>query len=388
MTYAASRRIIDVDSHLIELEDFLFNTATAQERAIIPSMLDQKPVIQKRDRLEMGRQQFLARQGDATLTAQFEAQVLDNTQVGWGRLGAFDPAERSRAIDLFGYEIQLVLATFTFHQFYHNPDPSIRAAGARALNRAMGNFCRNDSRMRAVGYVPLGFGPGAALAIIDEGLADGCYTFAIDTNEPNGEGRSFTHPDFDPVWAKFVEHRIPVVSHVALNGGYDPVSPSFRNNARIFHEIGDDAPAGEVGVLTIANSVQLFLGAMIYDGVFERHPALRIISMEQGCVWLPSWLRMLDFTAGVFKRLRPFAEMPSVTARRHIKVAPFAGEPVGWVIAEVGPEMLVYASDYPHPEGSADPIGKFEDAMPGCDSATLDAFYYGNMAAVMGLSAA
>lgn len=386
MTYSGTRRIIDVDSHLIELEDFLFKAASAEEKALIPSMLDQKPVIQKRERLEMGREQFLARKGDPVLTKQYEEQILDNSKVGWGRLGAFDSAERSRAIDLFGYEIQLVLATFTFHQFYNDPDPAVRLAGTAALNRALGAFCKNDPRMRAVGYVPLSFGPSKAIEIIEQGVADGCYTFAVDTNEPNPDGLSFTHPDFDPVWAKYVELGVPVVSHVALNGNYDPVSPSFRNNGRVFHEIGDDAPAGEVGVLTIANSVQLFFGAMIYDGVFERHPGLRAISMEQGCIWLPGWLKMLDFTANVFKRLRSFNEMPSETAKRHIKVAPFAGEPVGWVIEQVGPDMLVYASDYPHPEGSADPIGKFEETMTGCDQATFDAFYYGNMAAVMNLA--
>ncbi len=388
MSYAGTRRIIDVDSHLIELEDFLFQAATDSEKACIPSLLVQQPVIQKRDRLELGRQQFMARQGNPELAAKYEAQILDNAQVGWGRLGAFDPVERSRALDLFGYEIQLVLPTFTFHQFYHDPDPAVREAGARALNRAMGNFCRNDRRMRAVGYVPLGFGPEKAVEMIDEGRASGCYTFAVDTNESDGSARSFTHADFDKVWAKFAEHRIPVVTHVAINGHYDPVSPSFRNNGRVFHEIGDDAPAGEIGVMTIANSVQLFLGALIYDGVFERHPDLRVISMEHGCVWLPGWLKMMDFTANVFKRLRTFHEMPSETAKRHIRVAPFAGEPVGWVIDQVGPDMLVYASDYPHPEGSGDPIARFEAAMPDCDQATMDAFYFANMAAIMDIPAA
>ncbi len=388
MTYAGTRRIIDVDSHLIELEDFLFRTASEDEKDKIPSMLEQKAVMQKRDRLEIGREQFQARQGNPELIAEYEAQILDNTKVGWGRLGAFDPAERSRAIDLFGYEIQLVLATFTFHQFVHDPDPKVLEAGSRALNRAMGNFCKQDSRMRAVGYVPLSLGPKKTIELLEEGLADGCYTFAVDTNEPNPEAQSFTHPDFDVVWAKFVEYGIPVVSHVAINGRYDPVSQSFRNNGRVFHEIGDDAPAGEVGVMTIANSVQLFLGAMIYDGVFQRHPALRIISMEQGCVWLPSWLRMIDFTANVFKRLSKFDEMPSVTAKRHIRVAPFAGEPVGWVIEQIGPEMLVFASDYPHPEGSADPIQKFEGTMTNCDKAIMDAFYYNNMAEIMKLAPA
>lgn len=77
MTYAGSRRIIDVDSHLIELEDFLFLTANDDEKA----------VMQKRDRLELGREQFRAWQGNPQLTAEYETQILDKSKVGWGRIG-------------------------------------------------------------------------------------------------------------------------------------------------------------------------------------------------------------------------------------------------------------------------------------------------------------
>ncbi len=51
----------------------------------------------------------------------------------------------------------------------------------------------------------------------------------------------------------------------------------------------------------------------------------------------------------------------------------------------MGPELLVFASDYTHPEGTSDPIGRFEATLGGCDAKTLDAFYHGNMAELMGL---
>ena len=41
---------------------------------------------------------------------------------------------------------------------------------------------------------------------------------------------------------------------------------------------------------------------------------------------------------------------------------------------QLGPEMLCFASDYPHPEGSRDPIGKFEATMEDVSQADLDAF--------------
>ena len=137
--------------------------------------------------------------------------------------------------------------------------------------------------------------------------------------------------------------------------------------------------------MSINSSAELFLSAMIFDGVFERHPELKGISMEHAAFWVPSWLQGLDYTAHLFKRKRSFSELPSETARRHIKVSPFPGEPLDWIIANTGPEMLVYASDYPHPEGTSDPIHKFEAKMGGCDKATMDAFYHGNMEQLMGI---
>jgi predicted TIM-barrel fold metal-dependent hydrolase len=206
----------------------------------------------------------------------------------------------------------------------------------------------------------------------------------VDTNEPDPRKSSFTHPDFDDVWAAFDRNDRPFVCHVAVNGHYKAVSPSFRNNGKTQLELGGDAPAGELGLMTIGNSAQMFLGAMIFDGVFDRHPGLRGISMEHAAFWLPSWLQSIDYTTALFKRKRQFAELPIDTARSRLKVSPFAGEPVGWIIENVGPDMLVFASDYPHPEGTSDPIGKFEATMTQCDELTMDKFYYRNMEELMG----
>jgi predicted TIM-barrel fold metal-dependent hydrolase len=384
MTYAGNRRIIDVDSHVIELDDFLVQAAEARDRDLIPAMSEQTelPVIDAG--LARGKELFAQRQGDPEVMAKFESSLMKARANGWSRLGAFDPEERSHALDLMGFERQFVLPTYSFHQIAHVKDKAILAAGARALNRAMSGFCAHDERLSAIGYVPLCLGPDEAGTIMDEGLAAGCYTFMVDTNEPDPTARSFTHPDFDRIWARFQEAGAPFVVHVAVNGHYEAVSPSFQNNDRASLNLAGDAPSSLIGFVAIKNSAELFLSAMVMDGVFERHPGLRGISMEHGAFWVPSWLQALDFTANALKRFVPVKEMPSETVRRHLKFAPFAGEPLGWIIENVGPELLVFASDYTHPEGTSDPIGKFEAAMTGCDQKTLDAFYHGNMAELMG----
>lgn len=385
MSYAQHRKIIDADSHVIELDDFLISAATEEDKEFIPAMSSQTelPVIQAG--LDRGRELFKKRQEDPSLMKKFEESILDNTKSGWNRIGAFDSAERSLAMDVFGYSMQWVLSTFSFHQIAHTQDPEVLEKGSRTLNRAMGKFCSSDERLKAIGYVPLQLGPDKALDIIKQGFKEGCYTFMIDTNEPSDKNISFTHPDFDPVWSAFEDAKAPFVVHVAVNGHYKAVSESFKNNGKTELELGGDAPAGELGLITINSSAELFLSAMIFDGVFERHPGLKGISMEHGAFWLPSWLKGLDYTASLFKRKREFKELPSEVAKRHLKVSPFAGEPLGWIIENIGPEMLVYASDYPHPEGTSDPIRKFEATMENCDEATMDAFYHGNMEELMGI---
>ena len=278
MTYAAHRRIIDVDSHLIELDDFLHNAARPEHEALVPSMHDQKglPVVQAG--LDRGRELFAKRQEDSQTMAKFEAALMDNTKSGWNRLGAFDPQERSHTLDLLGFEMQWVLPTFSFHQTVHAATDEALAATSITLNKAMADFCAHDERLKAIGYLPLNLGPDTARKIMDQGFADGCYTFMVPTNEPDPEKPSYTHPEFDPIWAGFAERRIPAGIHVAANGEYNAISPSFKNNGKTELALGGDAPAGEVGLLHIGSSAVLFMSALIFDGVFERHPHLRVIS--------------------------------------------------------------------------------------------------------------
>jgi predicted TIM-barrel fold metal-dependent hydrolase len=386
MSYAGERRIIDADSHLIELDDFLTNVADPAERALLPRMDAQSELPVSAKALERARELLSRRQREPELMARFEASLLDVTKSGWSRLGAFDPKERSHTLDLFGFEMQLVLPTFSFHQIGHCTDPSVLSAGARALNRAMGGFCAHDDRLRAIGYIPLRLGPAEAAAVMEQGLQEGCYSFMVDTNEPNDDAPSFTHPSFAGIWRRFEEAGVPFVIHVAVNGEYQAVSPSFRNNGLAPAKSGGDAPAGALGLVGLKNSAELFLTAMIFDGVFERHPKLRCISMEHGAVWVPSWMQSIDMAGRAFRKLQPqsLELLPSEYVRRQIKFSPFAGEPLGWIIDDVGPDLLVFGSDYPHPEGTNSPIERFEATMKNCDQATMDAFYHGNMLDVMG----
>ena len=84
-----------------------------------------------------------------------------------------------------------------------------------------------------------------------------------------------------------------------------------------------DAPAGELGLVTIKNSAEIFLSAMIFDEVFERHPELKGISMEHGAFWVPSWLHawtlpqeISDTNGHSVERLRSSKTPPQIFALR------------------------------------------------------------------------
>ena len=154
MSYAQHRKIIDADSHVIELDDFLMAAAKEEDKGLIPDMSSQKelPVIQ--EGLDRGRELFAKRQEDPSVMAKFEDSILDNRKSGWNRIGAFDSGERSHALDVFGYSMQLILPTFAFHQIAHTGSSEVLDRGSRTLNRAMGSFCSSDERLKAIGYVP------------------------------------------------------------------------------------------------------------------------------------------------------------------------------------------------------------------------------------------
>src|SRR5580704_19006294 len=162
MTYAGERTILDADSHVMELADFLddFIDPDARDRLRRQGIDALRPV------LEDAQYKAQRRRSDPAVAAQAEEHLLDNK--GWMAMGGFDPTERSRALDLLGFEGQLVFATFATAMFNlprtpHRYDDAAELArdidllyaGCRAQNKAMTRFCAADDRLYAVGYVSL-----------------------------------------------------------------------------------------------------------------------------------------------------------------------------------------------------------------------------------------
>jgi hypothetical protein len=71
-----------------------------------------------------------------------------------------------------------------------------------------------------------------------------------------------------------------------------------------------------------------------------------------------------------------------------VKFTPLVSEPVGWLIEQAGEELFLFSTDYPHPEGGRDPLGRFEASLGDVSAEAGDRFYAGNFAEMMGLQPA
>jgi uncharacterized protein len=372
MTYAGQRTILDADSHVMELPGFLDDFLEPAQRGRLnrdglrgrTKMIDEA-VAEARARSVYPERAARAR----------ERLLLDK---GWHAMGAFDPLERSNVLDLLGFDGQLVFATFAPAMFL-GADLDRLYAGSAAQNKAVARFCAADARLLPVAFVPLA-DPARAAMLAEEAVATGCAAVMVPSTAA-GE-RAPTHPDLDEFWAVLSRANIPFVLHVG--GGGRLLDRAFHNNAMpVTDHLGGGENIRSKDFLAIHHSPEIFLGTLILDGLFERFPALRGGCIEQGAGWVISWMRHLDHAQRAFRfteePLRRLQAPPSDYVRRHLKFTPFPGEPVGWMIEQAGPELFMFSTDYPHPEGGRDPLAKFAKALASTSLADQERFYAGNL---------
>lgn len=382
MVYAASRVCYDADSHILETLDWVSKFADPDIRERLPPLALGAAGNATTSFIAKAQ----ARVADAAKTALIDSNVIAGPK-GWAAYGAFDIAERRKALDDLGFHGQLVFSTFSGTQYLASTDPEILYGGLRAHNRAMAAFCNHDPRLIAVGQVALN-DPARALAEVEEGLRLGIGAFWIPAS-PGGD-RSPGHADYDPIWRTLSEHRVPFVLHIGAGTRVLPKAYENNGKPRPTDLLGGGENLRVKDYMVLAFAPQMFLSAMVFDGVFERFPDLRGGVIELGAGWVPGFLRQLDLAQKAFRKSDPsvggLSLRPSDYIRRQMKFTPFPGEDVGRMIRDAGPELFLFSSDYPHPEGTTDPIGRFERTFDGIDEDAKEQFYRRNFEEMLSLA--
>ena len=101
------------------------------------------------------------------------------------------------------------------------------------------------------------------------------------------------------------------------------------------------------------------LAALVLHNLFGRFPSLQAMSVENGSAWVPYLLRVMDKAekTGAYGEWRGgrIQERPSEIFRRHVLIAPFENDDIRGLVDLLGAERVLLGSDYPHPEGLAEP---------------------------------
>jgi predicted TIM-barrel fold metal-dependent hydrolase len=380
MPYVEGRVVHDADSHI-------FEPPGTAERYADPGI---------RDRLGEALRRFTFTQSpdmDAQIAQQrdpaFRARDADEIMLrkNWLAPGAVLPEDRPGALDLLGFASQLVFTTSylePLRDFERGDDLDLIFGLAVAHNRAIVDFCRADPRLLPVGYLPLG-DIDRAIRAAGQAIELGVAALMIPSHPLRACSQS--HIGFDPIWARAQDAGVPIVFHV---GGEQPMDPIYKVNGLApvpdFH--GGDANFTSVSYLAIPYGPMQTLGTMIYDGVLDRFPRLRIGVIELGASWVPGWMRALDSGAEAFRkneeRLQRLSLKPSELVRRQVRVTPYPHEPAGWVVSNAGPEVAMFSSDYPHVEGGRNPLRRFEASLAECTEAERRAFFCDNFVDFMG----
>ena len=218
MTYAGDKTIFDADSHVMEFGDFLDDYLSEDER----KLLNRGMFDAARERLDQAAANAKARQQDPAVAAEAEARLMKDK--GWMAMGGWDPAERSRVLDLLGFDAQLVFGTFGT-LLYKGRESVDMYVGTAAFNRAIADFCAHDPRLLGVANIPLK-DPKKATVAATEAIEAGCAAVMVPST-PAGD-LAPTHPDLDPFWDVLAESDTPFVLHVG--GGGKLLDRAFHNN--------------------------------------------------------------------------------------------------------------------------------------------------------------
>jgi predicted TIM-barrel fold metal-dependent hydrolase len=260
------------------------------------------------------------------------------------RAGAYDPA-RYLAENAQDGVMASVLYPSEALLAYSIPDSALCSATMRAYNDFIAEFCSADvARLKGIALVNID-DPSEAVSELkrcrDKGLAGAMVTVL-----PPGD-RPYDHPMYEPLWAASVDLDMPLSMHVATGRqllSADPGQTEVRHVTEAAFYLQD-------------HFVRKSLGEMIFSGVFERHPKLRVGSIEHEVSWIPFFLFQMDYCytdrplRGDWYR---FAEgtLPSDFFKQNCFVS-FQEDSVGVRVRDTfGVEALMWGSDYPHTEST------------------------------------
>jgi predicted TIM-barrel fold metal-dependent hydrolase len=349
-------KLVSADSHIAEPPDLWTARMDAKYR-------DRAPRIVREGETDVfvcdGA--LLHREGIGLLATKKKYEDPDFLDFGmkglWENVpeGAYDPQARLRELDEEGIEAELIYTSFGLIM-YSIPDPEFQLACFRAFNDWLSDFCSAaPKRLFGIAMIPPN-DPRAATAELERCAGKGMRGAMVSITTE--EGRGYDHPDYAPFWAAAEALNVPISLHVAAG---------TRSYIQSGNKLADFSLAFTPTMYAIAG--------MIFAGLFDRHPKLKVISVENDASWPLAMLERMDDR---YKRDQGWASahngmssgrVPSAVFREHIACTFMRDRTAIVNRALIGRENIMWGSDYPHfdggwPNAAAALAAQFEGVSP------------------------
>ena len=183
-------------------------------------------------------------------------------------------------------------------------------------------------------------------------------------------------PEFDPLWARIQEAGVLVAMH-ASDSGYADLANLWEGRGEFLPFQPNPLRAMVMGSRPIMDT----MAALVCHGALTRFPDLRIATVENGGTWVRPLIANFE---GVYKKMpHEFPEHPVTAFNRNVYVNPFWEDGLGGLIEAIGTERVLFGSDFPHPEGMADPVSFADDLPDGLSREDRVRIMGGNLAGLL-----
>ncbi len=275
--------VVDADGHILE-------PLNLWDEYIDPKFRDRAPRIVKDN--ECGKERLVIEEhtvGNAQLGigrigavgARQGVVAADTMEYKEGKAGGFDPHARIPDMDADGIDAAFLYPSLgLFSGAIH--DPHLAAAVCRAYNRWLADYCKPyPDRLFGVAMLPM---QDVDLAIAEMRFARKELGFRGGFLRPNPYHgtKMINDPMYEPFWAAAEDLDISVGFHEGASAGMPQVGMD-RFEAR-----------GARHIITHTMEMMLACLAVIWGGVCEKHPKIRIGFLESGGGWIAPWLDRMD----------------------------------------------------------------------------------------------
>ena len=248
--------------------------------------------------------------------------------------GGWDPVARLADQDRDGVAAEVIYPTVGMAICNHR-DIDYKRACMQAYNRWIAEYASSSpERLVCVGQT--------AMRTPEEGIADLREIAALGLRGvmmPGTPGHEdYDHTDYDPFWEAAIELALPLSFHVLTTRDTAPVRGPRLNS-----------------FVSIIRANQDVIGTLVFSGVFERNPDLKVVCVEADAGWVPHYMYRMDHAWKRHRHWMPhgtLSKLPSDYFRENVYTT-FQDDWVAFQVAHLlNDERLMWANDFPHSDST------------------------------------